>query len=372
MSTNQEIATIGDGNVFVKRGQYGAIKAVQGKITLYEEKGHLAYIQGKAMVTAAGYYELNKIGGLSIITPETLLLPDGTKVPNPYPIIDEKSGSISKVWVKKYAIGCGPTGNMVMTSSTLLFDITMYLIQDLMGNIKGNKKAGRVCMESFLTDEEKKTGIFQRIQGDMGIWVNINEPDILKSLNTFVNNKLMAERKAQTICERNAMKKHPALSVGGIIAQGNEKRHYASINVVGWTNDLNADDLKRLAAQAENGKRIELGKDFIDVEPDEHYDDVTDEDVTTSSTGELEEQPITSDETTSAPKTTETPQSDPKVLEELRIHLLAAKPILGDNEFDEIIAYFPQSIEEMNETQLKAAIIYVNKSVDKQVAEGGL
>ena len=119
----QEIALLGDGAVFVKRTESGLVKAVKAQIRLEEKKGHLAEIQGKVMITGAGYYELNKVAGISIITPNMLTLPDGNKVVNPYPMIDPASGSISKVWVKKMAIGLSPIGNLVITTSTLLYDI---------------------------------------------------------------------------------------------------------------------------------------------------------------------------------------------------------------------------------------------------------
>ena len=109
---SQEIALLGDGAVFVKRTESGLVKAVKAQVRLDERKGHLAEIQGKVMITGAGYNEMNKVAGVSVVTPEKITLPDGSMVVNPYPIIDLISGSISKVWVKKMAIGL--SGKMKM------------------------------------------------------------------------------------------------------------------------------------------------------------------------------------------------------------------------------------------------------------------
>jgi len=253
-----EVAELGDGEVFIKRSSDGLIKAVKGSITLAEEKGHLAEIQGKVMITANGYNELNKIPGISIITPETLTLPDGEKVVNPYPVIDQESGSITKVWCKKLGVGLSPIGNMVITSSTLLYDIRMYFIQDIIGKVKSNKDAGRVCTEALLTEEEKDKGMFLKFEGEMGIWVDVEHPAILQALNTFINNKLFAERKAQTICERNVLKKHPALSKVYVEPQGPKRQRVARVSVVGYTHDFSKDELLEISEQASDADEGEV------------------------------------------------------------------------------------------------------------------
>lgn len=275
----KEIVELGDGEVFVKRTEDGFVKAVRGIIPLSEKKGHIAEIQGKAMITAAGFNELNKIPGISIVTPDKLTLPNGQTVVNPYPILDKESGSISKVWVKKLAIGLSPIGNMVITSSTLLYDIRMYFIQDLFGKVQYNKSAGRICTEDMLTEEEKKKGIFQKFEGEMGVWGDVENKDVLKALNTFINNKLFAERKAQTIAERNVLKKHPALSKVYVELQGPKGARTANVPVIGYTHDLSREQLEELAEEASN---VEEGEVEVDGQKAEVVDvggEIEDEDI---------------------------------------------------------------------------------------------
>jgi hypothetical protein len=261
----QELALLGDGAVFVKRTESGLVKAVKAQIKLEEKKGHLAEIQGKVMITGAGYYEMNKVAGVSVITPEKLTLPDGSTVVNPYPIIEPTSGSISKVWVKKMAIGLSPIGNLVITTSTLLYDIQMYFIQDLVKKIKYSAAAGRICMESMLTDQDKQKGIFCKIEGDLGVWADFNNKDVLTCIETFVQNKLFAERKAQTIAERNAMKKHPALSTVQVIPIGPEKARTAVVNVVGFSHDFSQQELLDIAQKANDGEPITVNNKKVEV-----------------------------------------------------------------------------------------------------------
>ncbi|EKN67847.1 hypothetical protein P9E76_01695 [Schinkia azotoformans] len=277
---NNSTAILGETEVFIRRSAAGAIKAIKGKVNLLESKGHLAKIQDKVMITEAGYRELNKIAGVSIITPEKLTLPDGKVVVNPYPIVDPVSGTISKVWVKKIGIGYSPIGNLVITSSTLLYDIQMYLIQDLAKKVQYNKDAGRICMEQTLSEEDMKRGAFFKIEGNVGVWVDLSHKDVLKAFDTFINNKLFAERKAQTICERNVLKKHPSLSTTYVEPQMLNGKHVGQVTVIGFTHDLSKDELLEMADQAERGEPIKVRGE--DAQIIDHYDDVTEEDIVSS------------------------------------------------------------------------------------------
>ncbi len=274
----QHVAVLGDGEVFVRRTKDGIIKSVKGRITLSEANGEIATISGKTMTTGKGLNVANQITSLSIITPEKMTLPEGQVVVNPFPIIDPESQTIRKFWVKKMAVGYGPTGNLVLTSATLLYDINMYFIQDLLKKITYNKGAGRVCFEQMLTDEEKKTGIFYKIDGGMGVWADVDHKEILKAVDTFVNKKQFAERNAQTIAERLVMVKHPALShIAYVDAQGAEKRKTANVMLVGYVTDMDQGQLLELAQKAEKGEEVKVdGKpvEIIETTAEATYDEM--------------------------------------------------------------------------------------------------
>lgn len=259
---NQNVAALGNGEVFVKRTANGQIRSVKGAVNLSEQNGEIATIQGKTMTTAKGFNTLNQIAGLSIITPEKLTLPDGQIVVNPFPVIDPESGSISKIWVKKLAIGYSPIGNLVVTSSTLLYDINAYFIQDVMKKVQWNQGAGRVCMEQMLTEEEKQSHIFLKIEGHLGIAANIQHKEVLKAIDTFINKKQFAERNAQSICERLVMSKHPALASAAYVSKQGE---FARVPVVGYVHDFNREELLDIADQAESGNEIVVGNEKAEV-----------------------------------------------------------------------------------------------------------
>lgn len=373
---NKSIATLGDGEVFIKNTPSGGIKAVRARLKLYEKQGHLAVIQGKAMITATGYNEMNKFAGISIITPEKLTLPSGDVVVNPFPIIDKESGTIDKVWVKKIGIGFSPIGNLVMTSSTLLYDIRMYFIQDLNKKIQYNKSAGRMCMEQMLTDEEKKKGMFLPIQGKMGIWVDLENKDILKCMDTYIQNKLFAERKAQTIAERNVLKKHPSLSQVYVDATGPDKNHVGMVDVYGWTHDLTRDDLLKLAKIAEEGKNIEDYKGTkVEVVDANVIDQVGEEDLYTSrDEEEITPEPEQLPQSTAEPMQQINIQEREKVavenIKELREEVGGAKGILGEEQFNKIIQdNFRKPFEELTAGQLEMAKALVNSKVDSGEVE---
>ncbi len=263
---SQNVAVLGDGEVFVRRAAEGQIRAIKGAVTLSESNGEIAVIKDKAMTTGKGFNAANQITSLSIITPEKLTLPDGSVVVNPYPIMDQESGTIRKFWVKKMAVGYGPTGNLVLTSATLLYDINMYFIQDLLKKVTYNKEAGRVCFEQMLTDEEKQKGIFYKIDGGMGVWADVNHKDILKAIDTFVNKKQFAERNAQTIAERLVMAKHPALShIAYVNAQGPDKQRTAKVKLVGYMTDMDQGQLLELAQKAEKGEDVKVDGKPVEV-----------------------------------------------------------------------------------------------------------
>lgn len=258
-NSQKSIVSLGDGKVFVKRTPDGIIRAVQGVVQLDEKNGEIAEIQGRFMTTAKGFNTLNQIAGLSIITPEKLTLPEGNIVVNPFPFVDPETGSITKVWVKKVAIGYSPTGNLVVTSATLQYDIRMYFIQDLVKKVEFCKDAGKICLKSSLSEEELKNGQFFAIDGELGVYVNFSHKDILKAINTYIQKKLFGERNAQSICERLVLGKHPALAHAAYVdAIGAEKARIAKVPVIGFVHDLTREEMLNITEQAEKGQEIKV------------------------------------------------------------------------------------------------------------------
>lgn len=263
MSDNAvEKVELGNPEVWIKKTPSGQIRAVKANIGLKEEHGEIAVIEGKPMIAAAGYYRANQIASLAILTPDSIRIPDADgkaiDVPNPFPIIDKESGTQKGVWVKKIAVGYSPIGSMTVSSSTMYYDFRMYFIQDLQNKIQFAKDAGRLCFEEQLTEKEKANGIFLKIEGPLGIWANMQHPDILKAVKTWLANKNFGERKAQTIAERNALKHHPALALQLTGLAGPEKRRIGSVMVIGWQHDHDYRELEEIGFAADAGEQVEI------------------------------------------------------------------------------------------------------------------
>ena len=239
------------------------------------------------MITADGFYKANQIASLAIITPDSLMVPapDGdmqaVRVPNPFPLMDPASGTQKGVYAKKIVVGYSPTGTLAVSSHALFYNFTTYFIQDLQKKVSFNANAGRLCFRAQLTDKEQTTGIFMPIEGEFGIWANMQDKEALKCVSTWLQNKNFGERKAQTIAERNAMKRHPALSIKLQNLQGSEKNRTGQVLVIGWQHDLTRQQMETIAQAAEAGEEVS-----VDGKAAEVYDttgSVSEEDVVASS-----------------------------------------------------------------------------------------
>jgi len=255
----QNVACLGDGQVFVKRSQGGIIRAIKGQVLLEERNGEIATIQGKTMVTSKGFAKANQLAGLSIITPDRMLSGEGKFITNPYPILDEQSQTVTKILVKKMAVGYSPIGNLVISTATLMYDIKMYFVQDLVNKVHSNKAAGRISMFNSITEEDRKKGDFFRIEGDLGVFVDFSNPDILQALKTFMQKKTFGERNAQSICERLVFSKHPALAhIAYVNPSGQDKNQTAKVTIFGYVFEVSKEELDHIKNAAEKGEEISV------------------------------------------------------------------------------------------------------------------
>lgn len=256
-SANEETANLGDRSVFIRRAPGGGIAAVWQQVRLEEAKGHL-YWQGRGLaISASGYQFCNRIAGLSIITPDSLTLPDGRSVVNPFPVTDPDTNQITQVWCKKIAVGYGPTGNLVVTTSTLLYDCRVYLLEEVYKKFVKNKKIGVLRLHGLVTDEDRKKYLPLRITPEITLLADPENEDVIEGLGTYIQRMKFAERLAQSIAERNALRHHPALSFSQVNAQGEQGRRSAVVQVIGWTHQLSQDELLEIARRANEGRPID-------------------------------------------------------------------------------------------------------------------
>ena len=258
-----EEAFLGDRKVFIRRtGPNAGIAAVWQRVRLEEAKGHLYEIDGSIGIAAQGYQQLNRIAGLSILTPPRLTLPDGKVVVNPFPIVDPDTRQISQVWCHKIAVGRGPTGNLVVSMATLLYDVNVYLLEEVYKKFKRDAKVGRLVLHAAITDEDRLKYLPMRVTPEITLLADPTHPDVILSLGNYVQRIKFGERLAQTICERNALRHHPALTFSKVPTSGSPKSRWTELPVIGWTHNLTHDELIELGRRASEGD--DVAADVID------------------------------------------------------------------------------------------------------------
>lgn len=393
-SDRQDVAVLGDGEVFIRRHVDGNMKSIAKLVTLSEKEGDFYEIKGygeipsKFPIQAIGYNKMNTVATVAVITPDTITNPEnGERIPNPSIQLGAKSRAVENVWVKKLAVGFAPTGNLVITSSTLFYNCRVYLTTDLQKKLKENAKIGKYINESMLIElakddpEIKKeltklrlTGMIIAIDEDLALWVDTNEKEVQKCMETYNELKKFAERKAQTMAERNALKKHPALSVVYVNPVGVKPNRFAKVKVVGWCHDLTKEDIEKLAKQAEQGetnmKFNGTDVEFIDIDK---VDEVTEEEILASADEEeIPDEDITIVDEKQEPESDkqEAEPDETEVIALLREKILQGASIVGEQKAAELIKKkFGTTIDKiLKAPQLEMVLKLINAEADKEAA----
>jgi len=201
-------------------------------------------------LTASAYYKANAVAGLSLVTPPHLEIKPGEMVPNPFLVSDEK-GVLVGVWVKKGATGYAPSGGIVTVWTEVHLDLRQYLLEDLVGKMGENGQDIFYVYPESLTPEQRAKGVLLPWDFGLAVWASLLNKDVRKALKSHVQRQKFAERIAVTICERNALAKHPAIaSRKPDVTQEGTFYIYAK----GWLQDTeDADALSRAVQEAEGG-----------------------------------------------------------------------------------------------------------------------
>lgn len=234
---------------------------VEGSVALSNNEGTLYTIAKKGAIarpTVSGYYALNKIAGVTILTPPSLKMPYGDEKPNPYLKLNDQ-GKVEEVWVWKVAVGYAPTGQLVRVDQKLYLNLKDYLLQSLMEAAKkwaGSKEEGTRHPEwnrktGFLgaKDVAPKEGAWAwyPIEDPVGFHFNLEDPDVVECFVQHVNRQRFAERMAVSIAERNCLKKHPAIAIDGVQVDVTGK---AVVRLGGYKQSIAKEQLERLVTEA--------------------------------------------------------------------------------------------------------------------------
>jgi hypothetical protein len=280
----QEIATLGESDVFIRRDGNNALSLIHKSVRLSADRKEIARLGNKDdspwVITVPGYNKLNQIAGVYIITPESIVVA-GVEHSNPF--VEYIEGEIKRVIVRKIAIGYSPIGNLVAVDTVRHYNFDAYYLQDLHAKAKykpESAKFGTVFLCPFAPDEEveEKNGrsyvrangrvyVFKPIKDVEGIWIDMSHQEIMDVYAQHIQHQKFGEVIAQNLATRNALKAHPAIAV----AQVKPVNGVAEVAVFGYRHGMSQDQITDMGRQIVEGKKVdgvqvtqELGEDSLE------------------------------------------------------------------------------------------------------------
>lgn len=271
-----KIVALGDGQAFARFDRGGKlVRSVKARISLSAAEGEIYSITAyddeknkykKTNIAAPGYFKMNKVAGVSLVTPPHLILNDGRKVSNPY--ADDEKG---EVIVRKVAVGYSPLGNLVAIDSYIRFDVHTYWLESVLKAIQ-YENVGEVVSDLSITNDQRTDYFFVPIMPGLSAKLNRKHKEFLKLLQERIQLQKYIERRASTIAERNALKKHPLIAAQTVVTTGEGRNRTASVEVFGWKADA-GDELSQVVDAIQNEKPMPDVIDIQEVRTDSADDD---------------------------------------------------------------------------------------------------
>ncbi|MCR8633451.1 hypothetical protein [Paenibacillus radicis (ex Xue et al. 2023)] len=189
------------------------VEQVAGVVQLNSIDNHIYQIEetGEWLITTDGYKACNKVAGVQCISPDSLLLPDGKTVSNPYVEFDQATGTAHRFWARHITIGKNSSGMPSIISVTILLDAKIAFAEELSRAIEKNKDAGRYYMAGTLSKDELKSGMYILFDGDMGIYGDRTYPEVVAAVQNFINNKRYGDKKAWTMALKTSLQRQPCM-----------------------------------------------------------------------------------------------------------------------------------------------------------------
>ena len=257
------------GRVIARLDGAGMLEAVQATVTLRHDLGHIYAIPagqdedgGRRVawaITAMGYNRLNGTAGVHIVKPPTLYI-DGRARPNPFIERDEANGNLISVVCRAMAIGRAPvTGNLVATDQMLYWSPRAYFLNELLRKARYAKGLARIGpVEMFVAECRKPTDWLVDMGMGLAVVFDTQHPEFYKKFLDYQELVKFGERRAQTIVERNALKKHPAIGCSTVVPREVGGVAVAQVTVYGWReSDRSPAQVRELALRLCAGEIID-------------------------------------------------------------------------------------------------------------------
>lgn len=256
---------------------HGGAKVVtvcRADVTLTVDGGGITMIQGKAEIDSEGYRKLNRVAGLHILNPPTVIV-DGREVGNPHYERNEVTKSIQRVVIRKAVVGLSPLGKQVVVDKTLHFDTAMYMNQMLVKLVDQHPACG--CMGTkqhppkeftiYKYDKELKEKVkqgeipapdvsrlyFFPLHGDeFGLWIDTRHPEVSNLWKEFSQMLQFVSRRAETTVVRLCLQDHPAIGAKRVKTQGGK----AKVPVFFHQDGLDVKEIRALEESMRGGRAL--------------------------------------------------------------------------------------------------------------------
>jgi len=161
----------------------------------------------------AGYRKLAHAAGVKILTPPTLRYNNETRS-NPHVIRD--GGKLVEVVSRKISFGHDHHGEQIAVDQTIFFNPLNYLAKKLIDMSLKYPNIAKMANKDAIPAKDIKGGFFISVAdsgvSNVGVFVpNLAHPELENVWSDYNDSVLYAERNAQTMCERSALQKHPAI-----------------------------------------------------------------------------------------------------------------------------------------------------------------
>ena len=210
----------------------------------------------------AGFRRMAHATGVKVLTPPYLKYNDEQRS-NPHIVRD--SGKMIEVVCRKIAFGLDFHGEPTAVDQTIIFNPLNYLAKKLIDLSKKYPGIAKIINKASLTAKELKDGLFIPIIDSgvsmVGVFVpSITHPELENIWSEHHDSVLYSERNAQTMCERSAIQKHPAiptLSTSMLLDEGET----LSVDLYQWDMDkVESQNLLSIASKIELGHEAEIKK----------------------------------------------------------------------------------------------------------------
>jgi hypothetical protein len=231
----------------------------------------------QGMLTFQGFQRVNSVASCSLPQPAVVTV-DGEPRTNPFVHRavrrDGRPGDVWRVVCGVLVIGPAPaTGNLVAVSYVLDYDPAKDLQHMLAEVADKHPVACRLVSENDAA--AKRAGWhYVDVYGGVGYAFDLTVEAIQTVYRKFINMMKHAEKKAQTVARRNAMRSHPALGPYATVTLDDFGR--AVLPVRGWTMTADTEaQWEELARNLERGKPLPELAEVLDIEVEdiaESYD----------------------------------------------------------------------------------------------------